>query len=1056
MFTDIKSFSRMMGDDEDLTISLVREHRELFRSILPGFRGQERATAGDSFFVLFNSALEAVNCAIAIQNAFARRNAGVPAERRVVIRIGIHLGDVFYDQQDDDVFGEAINIAARTEPMGVPGSIFVTEPVMSQVRSKLKLPVIPSRHLTMKNIADAPRLFHIAVSDEQAQQIRAQVAPSGDKQKPDREEDDHEPGGDASKKSSSKKGPSGAKKALWITLPALAVIVVIVILTAVLSRQDGAPSADVPLSDASSADSPSSTAARTVMVILPFHNLTGDEKDDWLSLGLAEALEMKLAALESVSIIPAPSEVKKQGGPQLDRWIEQAGITMVASGSYQQIGEQIRINSRLSDTLQGGKIVLTTGVTGAMADIFNLQDMLALGLARGIGSNVTEKTRRDITRQGTRNLEAFKAFAMGLAYRDSGRMIKAVKQFKLAFSLDKRFTRARAMSTSVCGRTEVIQFGVDGSMRHTSRDDFFDDIRDWTTNYGRVIRAEDIQGNTLEVRYEGDMSHIAIPVRKDASEPFSLILELENWVRLEPCEGIFNYCMVTGHYTTEQISNLYELPPGAVAVGVASMPIDILNEDGREIALVTDSRFRHDAFFQNVVFAVDDTAAERVTSLDYAGLVEFFSRMDRPYKAALTANTVIAYQCYLAIQMGDLPRLSGAIDAIRSSGNPYGSFLVSWLRGEIAILDRDDSQAGEFFKDALANEQTIYYVANRIFQWLSERALRDEQPLDVVKLELSRHQWFNSAYFHDNASDEQTREQDTEALLSRIERQSAEETQPAPAGLAQAYDAALFCFNQGDQERCLRLLDGAQLPADNLYVTLLRTRAHHALGHQAEVAGLIQQLVSLWPSRWQWLDHVDMLLSAGRATDALDVLSRTEVAETHNYVLIDYLKTIVARLDNPADHLQAIDTAVYTIYKNRLRDQVDFYLFDLYIALAYALPNERSPDKDDYTRWLMQNIRTDMVRHDADEFSRNNLLYLFSVFHHLDGLDREDREWLSGLAAILYTEPVQEKDELGRMIVTLLVNWSRTGELSNPEQPVLSFSPESVQVRHLKRLFAAR
>jgi class 3 adenylate cyclase len=163
MFSDVKSFSAMMAANEERTMRLIKEHREIVRGILARHGGEEHGTAGDSFFVLFASAVKAVQCAVEIQEAFHRRNAGRPAEEQIWIRIGIHIGDIIVDESDHHVYGEGINIAARTEPKAEPGGICITQDVFQQVRNKIDLKVISIGRQEMKNIVDAPELFKIIV-----------------------------------------------------------------------------------------------------------------------------------------------------------------------------------------------------------------------------------------------------------------------------------------------------------------------------------------------------------------------------------------------------------------------------------------------------------------------------------------------------------------------------------------------------------------------------------------------------------------------------------------------------------------------------------------------------------------------------------------------------------------------------------------------------------------------------------------------------------------------------------------------------------------------------
>src|SRR5919205_1265596 len=96
MFTDMVGYSALSQRDDKLALELLEEHRQLLREIVRRFNGTEIKTIGDAFLVEFNSALEAAQCAIAIQRALAKRNADSPAERQIQVRIGIHIGDVVH------------------------------------------------------------------------------------------------------------------------------------------------------------------------------------------------------------------------------------------------------------------------------------------------------------------------------------------------------------------------------------------------------------------------------------------------------------------------------------------------------------------------------------------------------------------------------------------------------------------------------------------------------------------------------------------------------------------------------------------------------------------------------------------------------------------------------------------------------------------------------------------------------------------------------------------------------------------------------------------------
>jgi adenylate cyclase len=124
MFTDMVGYSALAQHNDQLALELLEEHRRLLREIFPRFHGVEIKTIGDAFLVEFGSALEAAQCAIEIQRTLAKRNHDVTPDRRIELKIGIHIGDVVH--REDDVYGDGVNIASRIEPLASAGGICVS------------------------------------------------------------------------------------------------------------------------------------------------------------------------------------------------------------------------------------------------------------------------------------------------------------------------------------------------------------------------------------------------------------------------------------------------------------------------------------------------------------------------------------------------------------------------------------------------------------------------------------------------------------------------------------------------------------------------------------------------------------------------------------------------------------------------------------------------------------------------------------------------------------------------------------------------------------------
>src|ERR1700756_597379 len=169
MFTDMVGYSALSQRDDKLALELLEEHRELLRKIFPRFNGTEIKTIGDAFLVEFNSALEAAQCAIAIQRALAKRDADAPAERQIQVRIGIHIGDVVH--RGGDVYGDGVNIASRIEPLADAGGICVSMDVERQIRNALETRFEKLAPTELKNISVAMDLFRIVLPWEKKPEV---------------------------------------------------------------------------------------------------------------------------------------------------------------------------------------------------------------------------------------------------------------------------------------------------------------------------------------------------------------------------------------------------------------------------------------------------------------------------------------------------------------------------------------------------------------------------------------------------------------------------------------------------------------------------------------------------------------------------------------------------------------------------------------------------------------------------------------------------------------------------------------------------------------------
>jgi class 3 adenylate cyclase len=162
VMVDVSGFSRMMGRDEEGTTALIREFHDRTLRLVESHQGRVVDTAGDSVFGEFDSVINAVRCAQAIQDAQAAVNADRQPSERIETRIGVHLGDVIV--QDYRVYGDGVNIAARLQSVAAPGSICISEAVYQQVNKKLDLTFEDLGVRELKNIEHPIRLYRVVSS----------------------------------------------------------------------------------------------------------------------------------------------------------------------------------------------------------------------------------------------------------------------------------------------------------------------------------------------------------------------------------------------------------------------------------------------------------------------------------------------------------------------------------------------------------------------------------------------------------------------------------------------------------------------------------------------------------------------------------------------------------------------------------------------------------------------------------------------------------------------------------------------------------------------------
>ena len=168
---DVVGYSALVGQDEEATIRSFNAHLSALGPVIGAHSGRLFKTMGDGFLVEFGSVVDAVSCAVAMQRRIIERNADEPEARRLVFRMGVHVGDVIVD--GDDILGDGVNVAARLEGIAKPGGVAVSARVFDDVENKLDFDFIDTGLQTLKNIAKPVRVYEVAIDA----QVPAYVVP---------------------------------------------------------------------------------------------------------------------------------------------------------------------------------------------------------------------------------------------------------------------------------------------------------------------------------------------------------------------------------------------------------------------------------------------------------------------------------------------------------------------------------------------------------------------------------------------------------------------------------------------------------------------------------------------------------------------------------------------------------------------------------------------------------------------------------------------------------------------------------------------------------------
>ncbi|BCG97622.1 adenylate/guanylate cyclase domain-containing protein [Mesorhizobium sp. 131-2-1] len=396
---DVVGYSRLMGEDEVGTLERLKGcRRELVDPAIKEFHGRIIKLMGDGALVEFASVVDAVQCAAVIQRRMADRNKGTADARQIRFRIGVNLGDVIVDE--NDIYGDGVNIAARLESMAEPGGVCISGTAFDHALHKVDVGFASLGEQRLKNIADPVRAYRLLLDPAASGKVTA--AP-------------HRPGPRA------------------VILAGAAALAIATIAGFFAWQKLSVPS-------------------RPSVAVLPFANLGGDPGQDYFADGVTEDLITDLTKLSGLDVIARNSVFAYKNKPAaLADVARDLGVRYVVEGSVRRTGEQIRLNAQLIDTATGDNLWANRFDRG-MAGVFAVQDEMSGEIAKALGMQPSAAESERMARPPTENLEAYDFYLRAEQTARTGRrdgLREALALYDKAEELDPAFAEAFAADASM-------------------------------------------------------------------------------------------------------------------------------------------------------------------------------------------------------------------------------------------------------------------------------------------------------------------------------------------------------------------------------------------------------------------------------------------------------------------------------------------------------------------------------------------------------------------------------------------------------------------------------
>jgi adenylate cyclase len=376
---DVIGYSRLMRNDEEATVRDLAANRALITEIIQQHHGRVVDSPGDNILAEFPSVVDAVNGAIRIQEEIKRSNTGIPEDRRMEFRIGVNLGDVI--EEEERLYGDGVNIAARVEGLATAGGISISGTVYEHIRDKLSLGYHYLGERDVKNIPEPVRVYQLLTEPKDAGKMTGEEKPK-------------------------------SMKFRYAAFGAFALIILVAVAIGIWKNYFR-----VQIEPASVEKMAYPLPEKPSIAVLSFDNLSGDPEQEFLGDAIAQSIITALSQDPDLFIIARNSTFSYKGKPvKIQKVAEDLGVRYVLEGSVQKSGDRIRIAAQLLDAISGHHL-WAYQYDRNLEDLFALQDEIIIKILTALQVKLTsfgEQARQ--AAMGTKNPKAFLKYLKAREY----------------------------------------------------------------------------------------------------------------------------------------------------------------------------------------------------------------------------------------------------------------------------------------------------------------------------------------------------------------------------------------------------------------------------------------------------------------------------------------------------------------------------------------------------------------------------------------------------------------------------------------------------------------